>query len=53
MTIAMVWVPRDVLESALRKARTEYVNVAQREGSDPGPSDECWAEFERLAEYRR
>jgi len=47
----MVSVPRDVLVRALMKARTEYVNVAESQGTDPGPEDECWVEFERLAEY--
>jgi hypothetical protein len=48
---AMVTVPRDVLERALRKARIEYVRLAQLTGEDPGEEWETWAEFERLAEY--
>lgn len=46
-----VKVPRRVLKRALRKARIEYVRVAGAQGSDPGPDDECWAEFEDLAQY--
>ena len=26
----------------------EYVRVAEADGRDPGPPDECWAEFEAL-----
>jgi hypothetical protein len=44
-------IPLSVLRRALLKARIEYVHVAERDGFDPGPDDECWAEFERLAEY--
>jgi hypothetical protein len=46
-----VVVPRAVLNRALRKARVEYVRVNEAQGSDPGPERECWAEFERLADY--
>jgi hypothetical protein len=46
-----VAVPVDVLERALRKARIEYVRLAQLQGTDPGEEWETWAEFERLAEY--
>jgi len=49
--MATVSVPREVLIRALAKARLLYVGVAVEQGSDPGPDDECWAEFERLAEY--
>jgi hypothetical protein len=45
-----VSIPRSVVERALWKARIEYVNVANAQGSDPGPPSECWAEFERLAD---
>lgn len=44
-------VPRYVLIRALTKARILYIAVAAKCGHDPGPDDECWAEFERLAEY--
>jgi hypothetical protein len=47
----LVSVPSDVLKTALRKARREYVRVAEEQGTDPGPEDECWAEFEALADY--
>jgi trimethylamine:corrinoid methyltransferase-like protein len=46
-----VSIPRDVLERALRKARIEYVRLAQLQGTDPGEEWETWAEFQRLAEY--
>lgn len=46
-----VAVPRSVLIRALQKARSEYIRVAEAQGSDPGPADECWAEFEWLADY--
>lgn len=46
-----VSVPRDVLIRALTKARLLYIATAAEAGHDPGPEDECWAEFERLAEY--
>lgn len=46
-----VTVPRKVLIRALTKARVLYMGVAARDGHDAGPDDECWAEFERLAEY--
>ena len=46
-----VTVPRDVLERALRKARIEYVRLAQLQGTDAGEEWECWREFENLAEY--
>ena len=43
-----VAVPADVLERALRKARIEYVRLAQLRGTDPGeewrpgPSSSSW-----------
>jgi hypothetical protein len=43
---AQVRVPLDVLERALRKARIEYVRLAQLQGTDPGEEGESWAEFE-------
>ncbi len=46
-----VTVPRDVLIKALTKARILYIGVAAAQGTDPGPDDECWAEFEALAGY--
>jgi hypothetical protein len=46
-----VSIPVDVLELALRKARIEYVRLAQLQGTDPGEEWETWAEFEQLAEY--
>ena len=46
-----VAVPADVLEAALRKARIEYVRLAQLQGTDPGEEWETWPEFEQLAEY--
>jgi len=49
--MATVMVPREVLIRALAKARIEYTRVAAQQGIDPGALDECWAEFERLAEY--
>ena len=50
-TMITVSVPRDVLIRALTKARTLYVGIAEENGQDAGPDDECWAEFEALAEY--
>lgn len=47
----LVPVPADVINRAVRKARREYVRVAEEAGHDPGPADECWAEFEALAHY--
>ena len=41
-------VPRQVVIEALGKARRLYIEAAP---ADAGPADECWAEFERLAEY--
>jgi hypothetical protein len=49
----MVSIPRYVVLMALHKARVEYVRGCERDGQNPGPEDECWAEFERLAEYAR
>ena len=46
-----VVIPRDVVVRALTKARFLYIAVAAENGEDAGPEDECWAEFERLAEY--
>lgn len=46
-----VTVPLSVLRRALFKARREYVRACKEDGVDPGPDDQCWAEFERLAEY--
>lgn len=46
-----VTIPRQVMETAIQKMRTEYVRVAEQSGSDPGPNHECWAEVEALAEY--
>ena len=51
MTEQMIPIPITVLRRALLKARREYINVAEREGYDPGLPWENWAEFERLAEY--
>jgi hypothetical protein len=51
MDAGTVEIPREVLASALRKARIEYVRLAQLQGTDPGEEWETWAEFERLAEY--
>jgi hypothetical protein len=45
-----ITLPRDVVLRALQKARSEYVRVAEEAGFDPGPSDECWVEFEALAD---
>jgi hypothetical protein len=36
---------------ALTKARILYIAAAEEDGHDPGPDDECWAEFEALADY--
>lgn len=41
------------VDRALAKARREYVRVAERNGQDPGPEGECWAEFEALAHVAR
>ena len=49
----LVSVPREVVLRALHKARIEYVRGAEQDGQDPGPDDECWAEFEALASYVR
>lgn len=49
----MVSIPREAVLRALRKARIEYVRGSEQDGQDPGPEDECWAEFEALAEYVR
>jgi hypothetical protein len=46
-----VTVPREVLIRALTKARILYMGIAAQNGHDAGPDDECWAEFERFAEY--
>jgi hypothetical protein len=46
-----VTIPRDVLIRALTKARILYIAVANQNGHDAGPDDECWAEFEALASY--
>ena len=46
-----VRVPRAVLIKALTKARLLYIGTAAVYGHDPGPDDECWAEFEALADY--
>jgi hypothetical protein len=40
-----VSIPVDVLELALRKARIEYVRLAQLQGTDPGEEWETWAEL--------
>lgn len=53
LSSAYVLIPRDVVVRALRKARSEYVRVAEEQGTDPGPEDECWVEFEYLAEVMR
>jgi hypothetical protein len=47
----MAQVPRYVLLLALHKARIEYARACERDGQKPGREDECWAEFEHLAEY--
>ncbi len=46
-----VSVPEDVLIRALAKARLLYEEATSAAGQDPGPEDECWAEFENLAEF--
>jgi hypothetical protein len=46
-----VTIPVYVVQRALAKARAEYVRVAEAQGTDPGPADECWREFETLAEF--
>ena len=46
-----VAIPRYVVLWALHKARSEYVRSCKQDGQNPGPKDECWAEFEHLAEY--
>lgn len=46
-----VAVPRLVIERAFTKARILYLGIAAAQGTDPGPDDECWAEFERLNEF--
>jgi hypothetical protein len=51
MRAQMVLIPRDALLTALRKALSEYVRACEGDGQDPGPKDECWAEFEALAWY--
>lgn len=51
MSPTAVMVPREVLVRALTKARILYIGSCAKNGHDPGPDDECWAEFERLAEY--
>jgi hypothetical protein len=43
-------VDEEVVRRALRKARAEYVRSCRAAGQDPGPPDECWAEFEALAD---
>lgn len=43
-----VQVSRQALLAAIRKARALYIEAF---GSEPVPDGECWAEFERLAEY--
>ena len=48
---ATVVVPRSILTRALAKARSVYVAACLAERQDPGDDDECWAEFESLAEY--
>ena len=45
-----VTVSMDALMRAVFKARRLCVWVAEQQGSDPGPPDERWAEFERLAD---
>jgi hypothetical protein len=49
----MVPIPRWVVLWALHKARILYVKSAEADGQNPGPEDECWHEFEVLAEYVR
>ena len=44
-----VRVPRDVLNKAITRARLLYIGTAVADHRDPGPDDECWAEFEALA----
>jgi hypothetical protein len=46
-----VTIPRHVLIRALTKARLLYIAIAAENGQDPGPDDECWAEFEAVASY--
>lgn len=50
-TMKTVTIPREVLIRALTKARLLYIALAEENGHDPGPDDECWVEFEALAEY--
>jgi len=45
-----VTVSMDALMRALFKARREYVRALEEIGRDPGPEDECWAEFQNLAD---
>lgn len=49
--VPLAGVPRDLLRRALVKARLLYVEAARAAGQDPGRDDECWAEFEALADY--